>query len=314
MPSVSIVIPVYNVELYLEECLESAVNQTLKDIEIIAVNDGSTDNSLNILKKYQDKYENFKIINQENKGLSGARNTGLKLCSGKYVYFLDSDDFIDENAMEYCYKEAEMHNLDIITFDAKVFYDEDYKIQHVFENYDRKSKLDSEIMTGEEFYVKSNHRGVYRAPVWLNFFNREYLQKNNLYFYEGILHEDEIHTLKSYLMANKIKYLPREFFFRRIRSNSIMTSPLNINRIKGNYIVAEEAYKLIKELELKDETIKIILLWIKLYYLNCIKYCDKLCLYNERIFIENKIKENVDMMMIDLYMNLEVPALFYSLN
>lgn len=311
MPCVSIIIPVYNVEQYLEECLESAVNQTLKNIEIIAVNDGSTDNSLSILERYKAKYNNFKILNQNNQGLSSARNTGLKVCSGKYVYFLDSDDFIELDTVEYCYRESEKHNLDIVTFDAEVFFDDNYNMEKFNEDYSRNGKISEKIMTGEDFYVHANYKGVYKAPVWLNFFNRKYLQKNNLYFYDGILHEDEIHTMKSYVMAKKIKYIPKKFFHRRIRNNSIMTSPINIKRIEGNYTIAEEAYKLIKELNLNEDTIKIILLWIKKYYSNCIRFCDTLCLYEKRNFIKNKIFEKSDIMMVDLCMQLDAPALFY---
>lgn len=118
---VSVIRPVYNVENYLEEYLNSAVNQTLKEIEIIAINDGSTDCSLEILNKYKSKYKNFSIINQENRGLSGARNSGLRVSKGKYVYFLDSDDYINKDAMEICYKEAEKDKLDIVTFDEVHF-------------------------------------------------------------------------------------------------------------------------------------------------------------------------------------------------
>ena len=104
MINVSIVIPVYNVEKYLKQCLESVVNQTLDKIEVICINDGSTDNSLNILKEYEKKYNNIIIIDQENKGPGFARNIGMKRASGKYIYFLDSDDYIELNAMEICFK------------------------------------------------------------------------------------------------------------------------------------------------------------------------------------------------------------------
>ena len=106
MINVSIVIPVYNVEKYLKQCLESVVNQTLDKIEVICINDGSTDNSLNILKEYEKKYNNIIIIDQENKGPGFARNIGMKRASGKYIYFLDSDDYIELNAMEICFKEC----------------------------------------------------------------------------------------------------------------------------------------------------------------------------------------------------------------
>lgn len=240
---VSIIIPVYNVEEYLEECLDSAVNQTLKDIEIICVNDGSTDNSLDILKKYERKYKNITIINQENKGLSGARNSGLKVAKGKYVYFFDSDDIIDVNLCKECYEISESKGLDILTFDASVFYDDDsLESIHKF-NYNRKNILNEEVMKGEDYYNYCYLNNAYRSPVWITFINRGFLYKNQLYFYEGIIHEDELFTIKSIILANKISYIGKNFFKRRIRKNSIMTTEKGYKDTIGYYTVANELYK-----------------------------------------------------------------------
>ncbi|WP_270532267.1 glycosyltransferase, partial [Paraclostridium sordellii] len=255
MIKVSIVVPVYNVEKYLKESLDSAVNQSLEDIEIIAINDGSTDNSAQILDEYEKKYSNFKVINQENKGLSGARNTGIAECKGDYIYFLDSDDYIDLNAMEYCYNEAKKDNLDILTFDAETFLDGQLSIDEIDkEEFYRDKIIESKVMSGEEFYVNSNKKGAYRSPVWLNFYKRKFIENNNLNFYEGIVHEDEIHTSKSFILAKKVKYIPKRFFFRRIRENSIMTKKIDENRIKGNYIIAKATYKLSKNKNLSKKT------------------------------------------------------------
>ena len=125
MPKVSVILPVYNVEAYLDEALYSLEEQTLKDIEIIAVNDGSTDNSLSILDKHALTDKRISIYSQKNKGLSGARNTGLNLCQGEYVYFMDSDDIIDKTALEECYNYAKKHDADVCLFDAEVFYEKD---------------------------------------------------------------------------------------------------------------------------------------------------------------------------------------------
>ena len=104
MPSVSIIIPVYNVEKYIEKCLESLVNQTLEDIELIIVNDGSTDNSENIILQYKEKYPNkIKYYTKQNGGLSDARNFGMPFATGKYVAFLDSDDYVETNMYELLY-------------------------------------------------------------------------------------------------------------------------------------------------------------------------------------------------------------------
>ncbi len=113
MPKVSIIIPVYNVEKYLQRCLDSVVNQTLKDIEIICVNDGSTDNSAIILEEFSKKDERIKIVNQKNGGLSRARNTGLEHSNGDYIGFLDSDDWIDLDYYEKLHDAAERNNCDI---------------------------------------------------------------------------------------------------------------------------------------------------------------------------------------------------------
>lgn len=106
-PKVSVCIPVYNAEKYISECLDSLIKQTLREIEIICVNDGSTDNSPEIIKQYQKKHKNIKLINQKNQGLGGARNTGIENATGKYVGFVDADDFVDEEMYEALYRLAE---------------------------------------------------------------------------------------------------------------------------------------------------------------------------------------------------------------
>lgn len=311
MIKVSIIVPVYNVEKYLKESLDSAINQSLKDIEIIAINDGSTDNSLEILKEYESKYSNLKVINQENKGLSGARNTGISECKGEYIYFLDSDDYIDLNAMEYCYKEAKKDNLDILTFDAETFLDEESSVYEINkEEFYRNHLIESETMSGEKFYIYANRKGAYRAPVWLNFYRREFIEKNDLIFYEGIVHEDEIHTSKSFLLAKKIKYIQKRFFFRRLRSNSIMTKEIDESRIKGNYIVAKETYKLSKNKNLSEETKIILNIWIRKYYSNCIIFCDTLNLKDKRDYIVDNIEK--DVLDTSLELQIENPKIFYS--
>ena len=119
MPKVSVIIPVYNVEKYLRECLDSVVNQTIKDIEIICVNDGSTDGSLDILNEYCSNDDRFVIINQENQGLSVARNNGLNSASGDYIAFIDSDDYLLNN--DYLEKFLKTFNLQLTMVNDKTF-------------------------------------------------------------------------------------------------------------------------------------------------------------------------------------------------
>ena len=117
MAEISVIVPVYNVQKYLRKCLNSLVKQTFKDIEIIAVNDGSTDDSEEILKEYAEKYDNFSYYNKENGGLSDARNFGLKHANGRYVAFVDSDDYVDRTMYEKMYNKALENNYDYVECD-----------------------------------------------------------------------------------------------------------------------------------------------------------------------------------------------------
>lgn len=264
---VSIIIPVYNVEKYLDECLKSAINQTLDNIDIIAINDGSTDNSLKILLDYEKKFNNIKVISQSNKGLSEARNKGLEIAKGDYVYFLDSDDYIDLNCIKDCYDYCEKYNLDIINFDAKSFKDDPNSQVELEEEYDRKKLLNSDVYSGEDFYNYLMENDSYRQPVWLNMYKREFLEKNKLYFYPGLIHEDELFTKLSYLKCSKIMYIPKQFFNRRVRSNSIMTTKINRSKVESLIIIAENIYDYLKmnRSSLKEETTN-----------NVKKYCESL--------------------------------------
>ena len=116
---VSVIIPVYNTENYLRECLDSVLAQTLREIEVICVDDGSTDNSLNILKEYQNKDTRIVVLTQENRSAGAARNYGLSIAKGKYLSFLDSDDFFDKELLRKAYKNAEKNNADIVVYKFK---------------------------------------------------------------------------------------------------------------------------------------------------------------------------------------------------
>jgi len=116
MTKISVIIPVYNTEKYLKECLESIINQTLTDIEIICINDGSTDNSLDILNSYANSDKRIKVFSQKNQGQGTARNYGMKIATGDYIHFMDSDDILELNTFEDSYRICEEKNLDFIFF------------------------------------------------------------------------------------------------------------------------------------------------------------------------------------------------------
>lgn len=224
-PKISIIIPVYNVEKYILECLESIVNQTIQDIEIIVINDGTEDNSIEIVKSINDK--RIKIISQDNKGLSAARNTGLKNANGEYIAFVDSDDFILINsAYEKMYNIAKKDKSDIVVGNAMYYYSVDKKYQMKME----KEEFLNSPMKSEDYFVKClETRRVY-VPVWYNLYRTNLLKENSLYFKEGIYHEDEEFTPRVLLKAKNVSIYQEEFYAYRQRIGSIMNSKININK------------------------------------------------------------------------------------
>ena len=141
MQKVSVIISVYNVEKYLARCLDSVINQTLKDIEIICVNDGSTDNSAQILEEYAQKDERIKVITQVNSGLSEARNTGMSASTGEFIAFLDSDDFVDLDFYEALYNSAVKNNCEIAC--GNIIRENDKKKRKPFVDYDKEHVVSS---------------------------------------------------------------------------------------------------------------------------------------------------------------------------
>ena len=175
--SVSVIVPVYNVALFLADCLDSIVNQTLQNIEIIAINDGSTDKSAEILEQYAQKDKRIKVITQENKGLSAARNVGINEAQGEFISFVDSDDWIDPAFLEKLYQAATAQKADIACC-GYYGYGSQGAVTDIFE-----FKNEFEAISLQD-KIKLN------VVVWNKIYNREKLIKNNLFFREGVRFED----------------------------------------------------------------------------------------------------------------------------
>jgi len=173
IPAVSVIIPVYKVEEYLRECLDSVVNQTLDNIEIICVDDGSPDHSADIVLEYTEKYPNVKLIRKENGGLSSARNAGLDVATGEYVYFLDSDDYIEPDMLLNLLNLAEQNNLEIIYFNTNLVF-ENNKIRQLNQNYvdyyTRRHDYPG-ICTGQSMFAQMRSHREFFPSVCLNCFD-----------------------------------------------------------------------------------------------------------------------------------------------
>ena len=242
-PKVSVIIPVYNTEKYLEEAINSIVNQTLREIEIIVVNDGSTDNSGKMLVEFAQKDKRIKVLTHEkNKGLSEARNTGIKEICGEYLYFFDSDDILELDCLELCYNKSSTENLDFLFFDAFTFYDEKDKPKQKLLNYQRTTDLVSKIYSGIEILEILLKKKAYKDPVWLSFIKTSYLNFLNLSFIPGIYHEDVLFSLQLYIEAQRVGFISRSFFHRRMRGNSIM-GKLSVKNIDDMLFIVREMIK-----------------------------------------------------------------------
>lgn len=242
MPKVSVILPVYNVEPYLDEALCSLENQTLKDIEIIAVNDGSTDNSLAILEKHAITEKRLQIYCQTNEGLSGARNTGMKHCQGEYVYFMDSDDILNEKALDDCYTYATNYGADICLFDADIFYEK--KASKITWDYDRSDLLnEDERYDGLNLFNLLLDKEKHRAVVWLQLIRWDYLKNIQLGFYRGIIHEDELFTPQLLLQTNSIIYRSKKYIKHRVRKSSIVGKGYSQRNIHCYITVFDELFK-----------------------------------------------------------------------
>lgn len=233
---ISIIVPVYNVEKYLNQCLDSIVSQEFSyNFEVICVNDGSTDGSKLILEKYTKKYSNVKLVEQKNCGLSAARNTGFRNSIGKYIMFIDSDDYLENNnVISMLYNEVTENNLDFIIADFEYDYEDKNKNYRI----DRETTIKNCIMEGRELFDKGIKSNSIMSIVWNKLYSREFLDKNNLYFYEGILYEDMEFTPKAYYLAERVKYIDEKIIMYRQREGSIM-STINEKRVVDFIKVAD---------------------------------------------------------------------------
>ena len=221
MKKVSIIIPIYNVEEYLSQCLDSIVNQTYSNLEVILINDGSTDNCLEICNKYINKY-NWKLINKKNGGLSSARNAGLKEFTGDYVYFIDSDDWIKEDMIEVLVSLLENKKADIVECGIYWVYDNEIKIDNSDNDYLMNRK---EVISSYLLQTKKIH-----SAVWNKLYKKEIF--NGLFFDEVKLHEDgyfmykALYNVKNFYLSSYTGY-----YYRQNREGSIMSTAIKPKNI-----------------------------------------------------------------------------------
>lgn len=244
MAKVSVIIPVYNVEEYLKECLDSVIHQTFTDIEIICVNDGSTDNSLAILQEYADCDNRIKIINKQNGGLSSARNEGLKYVTGELCYFLDSDDYIKTNLFEYAVKIFDKYDIDYLCFGTEPFLEND-DISQDYKDLEQYLKIKYTGLKEVDYCVGRDTN----IHVWNKIYKTEHIKQYNLNFINGLLYED-IYFVWYYLFTSKNAYFtPYKFHNYRLRKGSIMDDTCKTGKFDLTVSHLLNWYELFKSLQ-----------------------------------------------------------------
>ncbi|MDR0723948.1 MAG: glycosyltransferase [Endomicrobium sp.] len=245
MPKISIIIPIYNVEKYIKQCLESIISQSLKDIEILCIDDCGTDSSIKIVESFAKKDSRIKIIQlDKNKGLGAARNVGIKNSNGKYIIFVDSDDYIDPNLLEIAYAKIEKLQLDSVWYNVKLF--NDTKKSFTKDNYFLKTSAGILNITPNninKFTVIACNK-IYRTSV---------IKKNNIMFSENILFEDLEFYYKFFTKSKETYFINKHLYIYRLRPNSILSSKKNrediFKAIKNvyYYLLKEEIFETYKE-------------------------------------------------------------------
>lgn len=240
-PLISIVIPIFNTEEYLEESLDSVVNQTLTDLEIICINDNSTDDSLKLLKEYAKKDKRIIIIiNNERLGPSVCRNIGLENVSGEYIVFHDSDDFIELDAYEKLYNFSNKFNPDFVVFDALRFNDECVIWESILHD----------ISISGEIFPKTNilecNELIYDTTSWNKFIKKNFFDKYNFKFSEGRVYQDILFSIQLFCASDCVGVYPEVKYYWRVRDDSITQKVNNIKNLQDRIFITKEVINVLK--------------------------------------------------------------------
>lgn len=234
MAKVSVIVPVYNVEKYIRKCLDSLVNQTLEDMEIIVVNDGSKDASIDIVKEYVEKYNNIKLYEKENGGLSDARNYGLQFATGKYIAFLDSDDYVDVNLYKRMYEKSKKEDSDMVEC-------------NFYWTYDKKNKKD----IGQKYKGQKEMFEKARVVAWNKLYKKEVLDNAKVQFPKGLRYEDVEFFYKLIPHIENVSFVKEPLIYYVQRKQSIVNT--QNEKTKDIFTVLENVIAYYKEHNLYEE-------------------------------------------------------------
>lgn len=305
---ISIIIPVYNVEKYLSKCLSSVINQTYKNLEIICVNDGSTDSSLKILEEFATNDNRIKILNKENGGLSRARNCGLSNATGDYCYFVDSDDWIELDTIEKLLSKMLSYNVDCVVHNVRVIAEE-------------KSLEETSTDFQNWFLFMGKSNNCYKTPLnirkeiipvaWNKLYKMEIIIKYNCRFPDGLINEDEAFLWEYFIHCKNYYFLNEQLYNYLKRTNSIMGMKDSSIKILDILHIQKRIYNSIE----KDNKIKIYKSALTDNYVNVVDNLFKIipeCFKKQafRLIREYILTTNLDVKIIKVYMKYKYQLIY----
>lgn len=251
---ISFIIPIYNVQNYLEQCINSIINQKKITKEIIIVDDGSTDDSLEIAEDFSEQYSYITVYKQSNLGVSSARNKGIKYAKGEYICFIDGDDFYHEDFASKFYDICKNNNLDIIRGVYSIY---DNQLKTYIGQSNQSKEYYNKVLTGEEFLIESIREKANEVVPWLGFFKKDFLLNNNIFFPNGISYEeDQLFFLEAILQKKcSIYQSDVNFYSYRKRLDSTTKTP-TIKQAKDILYVVNEERQLVNQLVKKKDVKK----------------------------------------------------------
>ena len=237
---ITVIVPVYNCESYVAECLDSLKSQTMRDFEVLVVDDGSTDGSLDAARACIGDDGRFVLLPQkENRGLSAARNCGMDHARGDYLVFLDGDDRLAPDALQKLFERARSQQLDDLYFSGKSFFDDAAAMDTYFEDYSARPSFEG-VATGAELYAFFVERGQFFTSAAMRMVRRAFVEQAGVRFKEGILHEDILFTFLTAASSQRSSFLNEPLYERRIRSGSIMGSRWTWRNVHGHFVSVQE--------------------------------------------------------------------------
>ena len=304
---ISVIIPCYNVGNYVRQTLSSVLDQTFKDLEIICLDDGSSDDTLQILQSFSASYDNIKVYSNSNHGQGFERNIGIQHARGKYIYFMDSDDLLHKDCFDILYNCAEQNQLDVLYFEGTSFY-ESIELEEQFPQYKyvyNRKEAYPKVYSGEDLYIKFRKAGDLIVSPCLQFIRRGYLIENNIRFPELPLMEDNLFTFWVILKAQRVKCLSNILFYRRVRKNSTMTARREFDRIKALTVTMQETLRELIKYEKDSPMFYALYTHIREYFKNILSVYDALDITEKNNICSLIPYEQWEILLLSLYAEME---------